>query len=99
MIFPPTELVDQAWQRISCGMYTGALSVTTAKVSPLTSEQNHVICVYTDDFTDRDDVMKVRQQLRLLGWTQQLQYKADTYTHLGIYSNNDYNIPPCIYRE
>ena len=48
----------------------------------------HVICVYTDDANDRDDVLRVREELRLLGFTAKLPYKADRVTLEGRYEGD-----------
>ena len=61
------------------------------------SHQQHVICVYTRDYTDEEDVMRVEQQLRMIGITGQLSYKPDIYTTLGIYYSNPYKLKPTVY--
>ena len=57
----------------------------------------HVICVYTEDYTDAEDVMRVERELRSLGITEVLFYKPDIYTHLNIYANNPYYINASVY--
>ena len=47
-----------------------------------------MICVYTHDATDREDVMRVRERLREIGFTKKLSYKTDQATAAGVYSNN-----------
>lgn len=85
----------------------------TAKVSPRTrrlrvlagethtrpeeEEEEHVICAYTRDFTNEKEVMEAREELRQLGFAQTLFYKADLYTHLGIYRDNPWGIRASVY--
>jgi len=58
-----------------------------------------VICVYTRDFTDVEDVKRVLQELARLklvpAWG--IKYKSDAYTHLEIYARNEWGLPPTIY--
>ena len=57
----------------------------------------HLICVYTDNYADTDEVMRVERQLRSLGITGVLNYKPDIYTHFDIYVNNQYKIKASVY--
>lgn len=50
----------------------------------------HILCVYTYDHTDEDDVFRVRNQLRGLGFRDKLIYKTDEATRAGIYAKNGY---------
>lgn len=48
-----------------------------------------LICVYTPDFTDENDVYRVREALKVdCGVTARLKYKPDIHTHVGVYSYN-----------
>ena len=48
-----------------------------------------MICVYTYDYHDYDDIFRIREALRQLGYDDPLCYKADhdtvhgRYAHLG----------------
>ncbi|GAB9476198.1 hypothetical protein Gpo141_00013267 [Globisporangium polare] len=73
-----------------------------AKVSPNDpgasgKDPAHLVCVCVDDFTDQADVWRVRESLRDMGFTRRLAFKADAYTHVGIYSGNERGISPSIY--
>jgi len=46
-----------------------------------------VICVYTYDSDDVQDVKRVRASLRELGFVGRLSYKPDADTHAGRYKN------------
>ena len=81
------------------GVVTGILG-TTAKVAPKRPGfYNHVICVYTENYLDMDDVKRVREGLRQLGFTKKLQYKPDVFTYCGVYAKNQWGIPPTRYSE
>lgn len=43
-----------------------------------------VICVYTNDYRDIDDVMRVRQSIHNVGITDKIPYKPDIYTYKRI---------------
>ena len=49
------------------------------------SEGKGLICVYTSDWRDQEDVMRVREALRQLGFTNKLYYKTDDDTYAGVY--------------
>ena len=57
----------------------------------------HLICVYTENYTDIEDVIRVERELRSLGISEVLFYKPDIYTHLNIYANNPYHINASVY--
>ncbi len=44
------------------------------------SRDGHVICVYTRDWVDRQDLMRAREVLRSLGFVKELGYKRDIDT-------------------
>ena len=39
------------------------------------------MCVYTYDYEDKADVMRIREELRSLGIRREIIYKADEDTH------------------
>lgn len=76
--------IDHVWRTIARSTFKGGLGIS-AKVSTAMSERKrHVICVYTGNYLDLEDVMRVRKKLRELGFTEKLCYKPDIYTYLGI---------------
>ncbi|XP_040265889.1 UPF0696 protein C11orf68 homolog [Bufo bufo] len=89
--------VDYAWQGIATAVVEGRLSV--AKVSPRHHESKHVICVYTEDFTDEEAIMQTDAVIRSSGVKCLLTYKPDVYSYLGIYRNNQWQICPTIYES
>ena len=92
MLFIPKETVDIIWNKITDAVLNNNLgSCISAKVATtLQGKDIHVICVYTEDYLNINDVLNVREKLRELGFNLTLYYKPDIYTHLGIYSKNPY---------
>lgn len=82
----PTE-VDEAWRVVSGFVMAGKLlaaKVSTAQGVVFGGYERHVICVYTRDWQDKDDVQRVREVLRSAGFDERLQYKRDADTAAGI---------------
>ncbi len=60
--------------------------VSTAKNPPLAVNSNtKVICVYTYDWKDKNDVMRIRKELREIGIDWKIPYKSDEDTRKGKY--------------
>ncbi|KAM6949415.1 UPF0696 protein C11orf68 homolog [Aplochiton taeniatus] len=91
--------VDHAWECVARATMEG--KIWTVKVSPYdpSSESRHVICVYNQNFTDENQVMKLEAEIRATGVKCQLAYKPDVYTYLGIYRNNRWKLCPTIYES
>ena len=51
----------------------------------LQENQGHMLYVYTYDWTDENDVKRNREELRKLGITNKIPYKADEDTLKGKY--------------
>ncbi len=90
LIFVDPENVDEVWAKIKKAVEEGKLGdsakVSTAKPNPLAGKSKaHVICVYTYDWTDEKDVKRIREELRKLGITNKIPYKADEDTLKGKY--------------
>ncbi len=82
--------VDEVWARIREATERGRLGsqskVATARPNPLAVDPDkRVICVYTYDWKDKTDAMRIREELRKLGITQQIPYKTDEDTLKGKY--------------
>ena len=89
--------IDAIWKSVATAVVSGRLG-TAAKVSTRDpKESTHVICVYTEDFTDEEQVRAVEKGLKEVGVTAQMRYKPDIYTTLGIYRNNPWRLKPTIY--
>ena len=85
LVFLRPSEADDLWLKIKDAVERGQLG-SEAKVStnsPHSVRFNpnvQVICVYTYDYDDRADVMRVRDRLRELGVTWPISYKADEDT-------------------
>lgn len=60
-------------------------------------EDTHLIRVYTDNYANTDEVMKVERELRSLGINDVLKYKPYIYTLFDIYNKNKYEIKVSLY--
>ena len=94
MIYAHLSEVDQVWLTISSAIIGGLLG-SAAKVSTMKPNPNavkpdsKVICIYTYDSEDRDDVLRILASLREdLGILHKAFYKEDNATRSGNYSFN-----------
>ncbi len=90
LVFVDAKDVDGVWAKVKKateeGRLGGCSKVSTAKPSPLAvSPDVKVICVYTYNWTDEEDVRRIREELRKLGITGKIPYKADEDTLKGRY--------------
>jgi hypothetical protein len=93
LLFIPATRIDAAWATIEretrAGRLGVAAKVATAMPNPnATSQQVKLICVYTYNFEDLDDVRRVRQRLRELGYARKIPYKTDAATDAGKYTKS-----------
>jgi len=91
LVFVPLSQIDEVWAKIKLATEEGRLGssakVATARLNPnAANPDTKVICVYTYDWTDEQDVKRVRQELRQLGITSKIPYKADEDTYAGRYA-------------
>jgi hypothetical protein len=91
--------IDSSWLTIARATFEETLGIG-AKVSTAEEDtaKRHVICVYTRNYLDLDDVKRIRGLLRDMGFTESLCYKPDIYTYLDIYSGTT-KLSPCRYKE
>ncbi len=90
LLFVPVKDIDEVWTRIREATESGRLGiaskVATARHNPnARSPSTKVICVYTYSYEDEEDVMRVREELRRLGFTSRIPYKTDEATRSGRY--------------
>ncbi len=90
LIFVDRDKVDGAWRIIRDETISGLLGisakVSTAKPNPDSRDDRKVIFVYTRNWQDEADVMRVRERLRELGYEERLGYKRNIETYKGEYS-------------
>lgn len=92
LVFVPEQRIDAVWAKIKLATEEGRLGdsakVATARPNPnAANPDTKVICVYTYDWTDEEDVRRIRQELRNLGIVSKIPYKADQDTYAGRYAN------------
>lgn len=85
LVFCPVEIIDKTWETIRgaliCGKLGSTAKVSTRRPNPNSTDPNTgVICVYTYDSDDNEDVMEIRETLRDLGFVRRLLYKTDQAT-------------------
>jgi len=89
LVFVPPRDVDEVWTKLKKATEGGRLGgfskVATARPNPNATSENHVICIYTYDWTDTADVMRIRDELRKLGIIAKIPYKSDEDTMVGKY--------------
>ncbi len=90
LVFVNFKNVDEVWAKVKKateeGKLGGSAKVATAKPNPnATNPDTKVICVYTYNWTDEKDIKRVREELRKLGITNKIPYKADEDTLSGKY--------------
>ena len=91
LVFVPVAQVDEVWAKIREATEKGCLGdsakVATAKPNPnATDPSQKVICIYTYDWTDKEDVRRIRDELRALGITSKIPYRTDRDTSAGKYA-------------
>lgn len=90
LIFVARDTVDEAWRQIRNATCTGELGVSakvsTAKPNPDSRDERYVIYTYTKDWREEEDVMRVRERLRDLGFSERIGYKRNIETYRGEYS-------------
>ncbi|KAF2625710.1 DUF1917-domain-containing protein [Macroventuria anomochaeta] len=101
MLFPKVEEVTWTWRTVVEAVIADRLG-PTAKVAPDDGKDERLICVYTKDFRDEDDVLRVLQELEdldLIRHGRSIYYKSDAFTYLDLYSAtaNKYGLQASLY--
>jgi hypothetical protein len=90
LIFLEPDQVDASWKKVRDATTGGTLGistkVSTAKPNPESRDNRKVIYVYTKDWADEADVMRVRQKLKDLGFVDRIGYKRNIETFAGEYA-------------
>lgn len=96
MFFPSASHVDSVWKTIVTAVDKGDLGGCVKVATDSGSGQTRLICVYTHDFGDKEDVKRVLEALVEMelvdGEGRPIYYKCDAYTHLDITSKNQYGL-------
>ena len=108
MLFPMAEDVDRIWALVATATADGELG-HAAKVATDDGSGNQgsrLICIYTEDFSDKEDVKRVLRRLVGMGLVsgkgpmgeeRGIYYKADAFTHLGIDSKNEWGLKASLF--
>jgi len=102
MLFPYAPDINAIWSLIARSTALNELGIA-AKVAPDNGDDRspRLMCIYTIDFTDMEDVTRVLRKLKDLGLVETkgrpIYYKCDAYTHLGINSGNEWGIKASLY--
>lgn len=84
LIWLSPSVIDCFWIRIREAVKQGRLGdeakVLTAGSAKGRDHVSYVICVYTYDYEDTQDVMRIREELRRIGIRLPITYKADEDT-------------------
>jgi len=90
LIFQEPDLTDVSWKKIrdaTVALDLGiSAKVSTAKPNPDSRDTRKVLYVYTRDWADEADVMRIRENLRELGFTERIGYKRNIETFAGEYA-------------
>jgi len=92
LVFVDISELDSTWKKVKKatkkGLLGGASKAATAKPNPnASSPTEKVICVYTYNWLDKEDVFRVEKALRLIGIKKTLYYKTDNDSLQGKYKN------------
>lgn len=88
MLFVEPGLVNEVWERVAQATVRNELGIA-AKVAPREergSPRERLVCIYTYDFRDRDDVARVLHRLRQLELVRDRAAGKPIYYKAGVYS-------------
>ena len=90
LIFQEPDQVDEVWEKVRDATVALTLGisakVSTVKPNPASRDSRKVIYIYTKDWADEPDVMRVRERLRELGFVDRIGYKRNIETFAGEYA-------------
>jgi hypothetical protein len=90
LIFLEPDIIDGAWKKVRDATVAGELGISTkistAKPNPESRDNRKVIYIYTKDWADEADVMRVRTKLKDLGFVDRIGYKRNIETFAGEYA-------------
>lgn len=104
MLFPFPDRVNELWALVAHAVAEGELGHAAKVATDDGSGDSHarLICVYTEDFADKDDILRVLKKLVALGLVstkgdkRPIYYKADCFTHLDIMGGNAWGLKPSL---
>jgi hypothetical protein len=63
MLFPEPECVDEIWAKIAIATVNGELGIGAKVETRVQGKKDRLVCVYTSDFRDKNDVARVLNRL------------------------------------
>ncbi|PWR71934.1 putative phosphothreonine lyase domain-containing protein [Methanospirillum lacunae] len=91
LIFVPPDQVDDIWKKIRDLTWQNELGisakVSTSKRNPDSRDYRKVMYVYTADWENEEEVMRVREKLRSIGIADRIGYKRNIETFKGEYAS------------
>lgn len=108
MLFPSPDHVNAVWSLIATATANDELGIAAKVATAMGNDPDkaRLICVYTEDFGDKDDVKRVVERLYAMGLCSRsggtgearvVYYKADVYTHLEVEGGNPWGLKPSLY--
>ncbi|KAF2747164.1 DUF1917-domain-containing protein [Sporormia fimetaria CBS 119925] len=102
MLFPSDQDLPRVWKAVVEGTINNRLGSAAKVATDQGNSGNRLICIYTKDFRDKQDVLRILQELErmgLVGRGRGIYYKTDVYTYLDIYGKNaeDYGLRASLY--
>ncbi|KAG7284118.1 hypothetical protein NEMBOFW57_010479 [Staphylotrichum longicolle] len=101
MLFPEPGQVNEVWGKVARATAEGGLGTVAKVETRIESGKARLVCVYTRDFRDKEDVARVLGRMRELELVRpegrQIYYKSDAWTELGIYGGNEWGIGASMY--
>lgn len=101
MLFTDPPKLQRNWSLVARATADGKLGPTSKVATSSSARGPTLICVYTEDFADTEDVQRVLKMLVELGLClrkgRPIYYKCDAYTYLNIGSQNPYKVRASLY--
>lgn len=85
-LFTTKKEVDNLWRLISdeVGKNNFAAAKVSTKLLASLPNRRYVICVYTPDWEDQDEVFRLKDEITKLGFVGRLKFKRDIDTMNGV---------------
>ena len=89
-LFVSLGMHDEAWQNVLIALCEGRLGCAAKTAPPDAGQRTAVVIVYTRDWEDRSDVLRVARELlnNIVPKTKVLCYKTDAHTIAGVYAED-----------
>ncbi len=85
--------VNETWHKVKMACLEGKFitaKVATARTVKARGDDNYLICIYTDDYEDLDNLRQVRDALREIGFIEAVKYKKDIDTMNGVFGDGEF---------